>query len=70
MKRINYDNLKSTYEAYEWARNMRYKQPDNLDFVDAVNMTYENLMAQIRFILWDEAPKELKTSVNPEELPI
>ena len=69
MKRNNYDNLKATYEAYEWARDMRYKHPENMDYKDAVNETYDNLMAQIRFILWDEAPEELKPPVNPDELP-
>ena len=69
MKKVNYNNLKSTYEAYEQARDMHYKQPDNLDYVDAVSGTYDNLIAQIRFILWDEAPRELRTPTNPDDLP-
>lgn len=69
MKRNNYDNLKATYETYERARDMRYKHPENPDYKDAVNETYDNLMAQIRFILWDEASEELRPPVNPDELP-
>ncbi len=69
MKRNNYNDLKSSYEAYESARYMSSGNPQNLDYKDAVDWTYDKLIAQIRFILWNEAPKELKTPRNPDDLP-
>ena len=44
--------------------------PENDDYCDAANYTFDNLMDQIRHILWDEAPEEIKPVKNPYELEI
>lgn len=69
MKRNNYNDLKATYEAYERACKMSRDHPGDLDYKDAVNWTYSNLIERIRFILWDEAPAGIKTPTNPDDLP-
>lgn len=69
MKRENYDNLKLCFEAYERAGAMHAKYPDDPDYGEAVDITWGNLIEEIRHLLWDEAPEELKEPVDPNELP-
>ena len=69
MKKINYDNLKSRFEAYEYAREMRRLHPENPDIQEAAEGTWDTLLVHIRFILWDEAPEDIKPLINPDELP-
>lgn len=68
MKRSNYLKLRSTFEAYEDAKNCRYKHPNNEEYAMAEIMTHKNLMYLIMDILWDEAPEDLKQDnpYNPE----
>ena len=49
---------------------MHWKDPKNPDYCDAVKGTFNNLMTQVRFTLWDEAPWGQKPWVNPyDDLP-
>ena len=70
MKQENYNELLSKYEAYQSAVDMHWKDPRNPDYCDAVSWTFDNLMNQLRFTLWDEAPWGKKPWVNPlDDLP-
>jgi len=70
MKQENYNELLSRYEAYQAARDMHWKEPQNLDYRTAVSWTFDNLMTQLRFTLWDEAPWGQKPWMNPfDDLP-
>lgn len=70
MKQENYNELLSRYEAYQAACDMHRKEPQNPDYRTAVSWTFDNLMTQLRFTLWDEAPWGQKPWVNPfDDLP-
>ena len=67
MKQENYNELLSRYEAYQLACDMRWKEPQNLDYRTAVSRTFDNLMTQLRVTLWDEAPLGQKPWENLDE---
>lgn len=70
MKKNNYNELYERFDAYQGALIKRRRDPENPDYRDAVSWTYDHLMDYIRFILWDETPKGMKSRMTLlEELP-
>ena len=65
MKENNYNELMSRYEAYQSACEMHRMEPDNDDYSSAVDWSFENLMDQLRFVLWDEHPSGLHHGADP-----
>ena len=70
MKTNNYNNLKWRFDAYENALEAHRCNPADEDVIEAITMTLDNLLDTIRYVLWDEGPKENKSAVNPDELTI
>ena len=69
MKKTNYINLKSCYDAYEKAKVQCQVSPGNLSLHRAVSGRLNQLLDQILFILWDETPKGMERPMDPNELP-
>lgn len=69
MKKANYDKLAAQFEAYESACDAKWREPGNPDYHEAVSWTFDNLLSQIRFILWDEDPGGHATPCPPDDLP-
>lgn len=70
MKQVNYKNLYSRYAAYQTAFNTHNNETSNEDNQAHLKQALDDLMDQLRYTLWDEAPWGQKPDLlTGDELP-